>query len=166
MVHNSQPGRMKVHLSIYRRMLLPFKLWLNEAENDIIDAAVFFARTGRLTARMIGGFTFCCYLIFKHSLTYKKKEYFVICAAWPEVMLQWRTEQNNFVRPQAVQAPVVRWSSCEIRVMAKLKEFVLEYLRSLLDLLGIKKINTIKFSIKIPHLTSIVHRLLSDRLLR
>ena len=50
--------------------------------------------------------------------------------------------------------------------MAKLKEFLLEYLRSLLDLLGIKKINTIKFSIKIPHLTSIVHRLLSDRLLR
>ena len=54
-------------------------------------------------------------------------------------MLQPGTERNNFVRPQAAQAPAVRWSSYEIRVMAKLEEFVWEYLRSLLDLLGIKK---------------------------
>ena len=43
--------------------------------------------------------------------------------------------------------------------MAKLEEFVWEYLQ---PLLRIK--NTVKFLIKIPHLTFTVHRLLSDRL--
>ena len=56
-------------------------------------------------------------------------------------------------------APAVRWSSCEVRIMAKLEEFVWEYLQ---PLLRIK--NTVKFLIKIPHLTFTVHRLLSDRL--
>ena len=44
--------------------------------------------------------------------------------------------------------------------MAKLQEFVWEYFQ---PLLGIK--SAVKFSIKIPHLTSTVYRLLSDHLL-
>ena len=55
-------------------------------------------------------------------------------------------------------APAVRWSSCELRVMAKIQKFVWEYLG---PLLGSKK--RVKFSIKTPRLTSTVHRLLSDR---
>ena len=43
-------------------------------------------------------------------------------------------------RSQVAQDPAVGWSSCELRVMAKLKEFVWEYLR---PLLGIKKYNQI-----------------------
>ena len=57
-------------------------------------------------------------------------------------------------------------SSCEMiilrnKVVAKLFiEYVWEYFR---PLLGIK--NTVKFSIEIPHLTSTVHRFLSNHLL-
>ena len=56
-------------------------------------------------------------------------------------------------------------SFCEMIIFrneshGELKEFVWEYLR---QLLGIQ--NTVKLSIKIPHLTYTAHRLLSDRLL-
>ena len=56
-------------------------------------------------------------------------------------------------------------SFCEMIIFrneshGELKEFVWEYLRELLRIQ-----NTVKFSIKIPHLTYTVHRLLSDRLL-
>lgn len=44
--------------------------------------------------------------------------------------------------------------------MAKIEEFVREYMRPLLG-----SNNTVKFSLKISHLTSIVNRLLSGRLL-
>ena len=44
---------------------------------------------------------------------------------------------------QAAQAPAVRWSSCVINVMAKIYEFVWEYLQ---PLLGSK--NTVKFPMK------------------
>ena len=74
-----------------------------------------------------------------------------------------RDHKDAFARsriPQANQVPAVRWSSCEIRVMAKLWEFVWECLQTLL---WIKKYS--QFSIKIPHFTSTVHRLLSDHLL-
>ena len=49
------------------------------------------------------------------------------------------TGVKTLAETQAAQAPAVRWSSCEIRVVAKLKEFVWEYLR---PLLGIKKIRS------------------------
>ena len=65
----------------------------------------------------------------------------------------------TLIQPQATQAPAVRWSSCEMRVMAKLEEFVREYLR---PPLRNKKIQS--NSIKLPHLTSAVHRSLSDPL--
>ena len=139
MVHNSQPGRMKVHLTIERRLLFPFKLWLNEAENDVNNAAVFFARTGRLTTRLIGGLSFCCYLIFKHrstahyelniitpknrpldksSLSWKRIFCNTCKLTWGNVTVRNRTEGTT--GPQAVQAPAVRWSSWEIRVITKL----------------------------------------------
>ena len=40
------------------------------------------------------------------------------------------------------QVPAVRWSSCEIRVMAKLKEFVWEHLWSLLGIKNYSQILT------------------------
>ena len=57
-------------------------------------------------------------------------------------------------------------SSCEMIILRNkshgeiLLEFVWEYLRPFRN-----KKNSVKFSIKIPHLTSTVHRLLSDHLL-
>ena len=54
-----------------------------------------------------------------------------------------RDHKDAFARsriPQANQVPAVRWSSCEIRVMAKLWEFVWECLQTLL---WIKKIQSI-----------------------
>ena len=101
--------------------------------------------------------------------------YMINVLSWSlnEGQLNWSNERSHLTKewlytaqddtpskPQVAQAPAMRWSSCEIRVMAKLQEFVWEYLRRPL---GIK--NTVKFSIKILHLTSTVHRLLSDRLL-
>ena len=41
------------------------------------------------------------------------------------------TDKLFIIEPQAAQAPAVRWSFREIRVMAILKEFVLEYLQLL-----------------------------------
>ena len=57
---------------------------------------------------------------------------------------------------QTTQAPAVRWSSHSqiIRVCMGIFMTALK-----------NKKNTVKFSIKIPHLTSTMHRLLSDRLL-
>ena len=63
------------------------------------------------------------------------------------------------VFPQAARAPAVRWSFCVIKIMAKIWEFVWEYLR---PLFGIKLENTVKFSLKMENA---VHCLFSDRLL-
>ena len=53
------------------------------------------------------------------------------------------SSSRGLVASQVAKAPAVRWSSCKIRVTAKLYECVWKYLR---PLKGIK--NTLKFSIK------------------
>ena len=63
--------------------------------------------------------------------------------------------------PRAAQAPVVTWSSCEIRIMAKLYVWVCMGIFTTAP----RNKNTVKFSIKIPRLTSTVHRLLPGLLL-
>ena len=63
------------------------------------------------------------------------------------------------VYPQTARAPAVRRSFCVIKIMAKIWEFVWEYLR---PLFGIKLENTVKFSLKMENA---VHCLFSDRLL-
>ena len=62
--------------------------------------------------------------------------------------------QNLPVYPQAAQAPAVRWSSCVIKIMGKIWEFLWEYLQ---PLFGIK--------LKRLKMANAVHCLFSDRLL-
>ena len=83
---------------------------------------------------------------------------------------------NNCWRgPQAVWAPVVRWSSCEIRVgniNMWLTQFIYKghgtIIRACMGMFStaLRNLkNIVKFSIKILHFTSTVHRFLSYRLL-
>ena len=82
---------------------------------------------------------------------------------------------NCWLGPQAVWAPVVRWSSCEIRVgniNMWLTQFIFKshgkIIRACMGMFStaLRNLkNIVKFSIKILHLTSTVHRFLSYRLL-
>ena len=65
----------------------------------------------------------------------------LICV--PMMSISVRVVTETHLKPQAAQAPAVRWSSYAITVMAELQEFVWEYLRALW---GIKKY--VKFSKK------------------